>query len=99
MTTHDTHNKQNPDIYFGNFCASRGVWPSGQPHLSISHREKHLGFCMEVEGGYLVLGKRKPVASLAAVAQQLIRDQLRAAEKVSAPCEQMLRELSDVDAR
>lgn len=53
------------------------TYPNGQKYLSFYVGPKKIGAAEQVEGGYLVFGRRKPVASQQEAARQMIESKIK----------------------
>lgn len=56
------------------------TYPSGQKYLDFYVGRKKIGAADRTEGGYLVFGRRKPVATQQEAARQMIESRIKAAK-------------------
>ena len=61
-----------------NLVANDYEWPSGQLGVQLVVHSHVIGYAALVDGGYLVQGKRKPVATISAAAKQCLYAQINA---------------------
>jgi len=66
----------------GGFVATQRQYPSGLEYLEVTHGQTRIGTCcIQPSGGFIVMGKRKPVPTIRAAVLQMIGDELNKCRK------------------
>lgn len=68
--------------WLAGFVATQKQYPSGLKYLEVTHGKTRIGSCcIQPSGGFIVMGKRKPVATVRAAVLQMLGDHLNTCRK------------------
>src|SRR3990170_2541693 len=56
----------------GSFHITEGTHPNGRPYLEITRGRDTMGICYKVDGGYLVMGAKRPDVNLDMAVKRMI---------------------------